>query len=199
MVDGWGSSDYLDEAVAFMAPSYDEENQRAFAEYMRLSASPGAAAALELMNREIDVRPVLPAVRAPTLVLNLTGDSELIVEGSRYMAERIPGARLVQVEGQGHIPGPGNVEAFVAEIERFLTAAVSDHEPESPDRELATLLFTDIVDSTAHMSRLGDAGWRQLIERHNALVRGGARSTPPATASSRPSTGRRARSAARSR
>jgi class 3 adenylate cyclase len=87
------------------------------------------------------------------------------------MAERIPGARLVQIEGEGHIPGPGSIEPFVGEIERFLRAVVSDRTPEVPDRQLATLLFTDIVDSTAHMARLGDAGWRQLIERHHELVR----------------------------
>jgi class 3 adenylate cyclase len=171
MVDSWGSPEYLEEAAALLAPSYDEESRRGFADYLRLSASPGAAAALELMNRDIDVRQVLPAVRAPTLVLNLTGDSAAIVQGSRYMAERIPGARLVQVEGEGHIPGPGNVQRFIAEIERFLTTAASDEKPELPDRQLATLLFTDIVDSTAHMSRLGDAGWRELVERHHALVR----------------------------
>jgi class 3 adenylate cyclase len=171
MVDEWGSPEYLEEAVAFMAPGYDDENRRAFAQYIRLSATPAAAAALEIMNRDIDVRHVLPAVGAPTLVLNLTGDSEEIVEGCRYMAARIPHARLVQVEGEGHIPGPGNVERFVAEIEGFLQAAVSGRDPEPPDRQLATLLFTDIVDSTEHMTRLGDAGWRQLIERHHAVVR----------------------------
>lgn len=171
MVDEWGSPAYLEEAVAFMAPGYDEENRRAFAQYIRLSATPAAAAALERMNRDIDVRHVLPAVRAPTLVLNLTGDSEQIVEGCRYMAERIPRARLVQVEGQGHIPGPGNAERLVAEIERFLEAVVFDEDSEPPDRQLATLLFTDIVDSTAQMAKLGDAGWRELLERHHALIR----------------------------
>jgi class 3 adenylate cyclase len=171
MLDEWGSPGFLEEGVAFMAPSYDEENRRAFAEYIRLSASPGAAAALELLNRDIDVRHVLPAVRAPTLIVNLTGDSEMVVEAGRYMAERIPGAQLVQVEGEGHIPGPGNVERFVGEIERFLQSVVSEQAPEVPDRQLATLLFTDIVDSTAHMARLGDAGWRRLIEGHHQLVR----------------------------
>jgi class 3 adenylate cyclase len=171
MGDEWGSPEYLEEAVAFMAPGYDEENRKAFADYIRFSATPGAAVALERMNRDIDVRHVLPAVRAPTLVLNLTGDSEQIVEGCRYMAERIPRARLVQVEGQGHIPGPGNVERFVSEIEGFLEEVASGADPAPPDRQLATLLFTDIVDSTTHMSRLGDAGWRELIERHHAVVR----------------------------
>ncbi len=171
MVDGWGSPEFLEEAVAIMAPSYDEANQRAFADYIRLSATPGAAAALDYMNRDIDVRHVLSAVRAPTLVLTLTGDTEEIVQGSRYMAERIPGARLVQVEGRGHVPGPDSVERLTAEIEHFLTAAISGQAAEAPDRQLATLLFTDIVDSTAHIARLGDAGWRQLIERHHELVR----------------------------
>jgi class 3 adenylate cyclase len=170
MVDGWGP-EYLEEVVSVMAPTYDEENRRAFAEYIRLSASPGAAGAIDRMNRDIDVRAVLPAVRAPTLILNLTGDSEEIVEGCRYMAERIPGARLVQIEGEGHVPGPGNVEPLVAAIERFLTDAVSSQEPEAADRQLATLLFTDIVDSTSHMARLGDSGWRRLIEGHHELVR----------------------------
>jgi pimeloyl-ACP methyl ester carboxylesterase len=170
-VDSWGSQDFLEEATALLAPSYDQESRRAFAEYMRLSASPGAVAALERMNLDIDVRDVLPAVRAPTLVVTLTGDSDEIVQGSRYMAERIPGARLVEVEGQGHIPGPDSVDRFVAEIRSFLTAAISDEAPLPSDRQLATLLFTDIVDSTAHMARLGDAGWRRLIEGHHELVR----------------------------
>jgi len=171
MFDNWGSPEFLEEAVAFMAPSYDEENRRAFAEYIRLSATPGAAAALDYSLRDIDVRHVLTAVRAPTLVVTLTGDTEEIVQGCRYMAERIPGARLVQVEGEGHIPGPDSVGRLTAEIEHFLTAAVAEQTPVQPERQLATLLFTDIVDSTEHMSRLGDSGWRQLIEGHHELVR----------------------------
>jgi pimeloyl-ACP methyl ester carboxylesterase len=170
-LDEWGSPAFLEEAVALLAPSYDEESRRGFAEYLRLSASPGAVAAVERMNQDVDVRDVLPAVRAPTIVLALTGDSEDIVLGSRYMAERIPGARLVEVEGAGHVPGPETIDRFVAEIRDFLTATISDHAPEPSDRQLATLLFTDIIDSTEHMARLGDAGWRQLIEGHHELVR----------------------------
>jgi class 3 adenylate cyclase len=170
-LDEWGSPAFLEEAAAFLAPAYDGENQRAFAEYLRLSASPGAVAALERMNREIDVRDVLPAVRAPTLILNLTGDTEEIVQGSRYMAERIPGARLVQIEGEGHIPGPATIGDFTEEIRDFLQAAAAGETLRAPDRQLATLLFTDIVDSTEHMARLGDAGWRALIEQHHELVR----------------------------
>jgi class 3 adenylate cyclase/alpha-beta hydrolase superfamily lysophospholipase len=170
-LDEWGSPEFLEETVDFLAPAFDAASRRAFAEYMRLSASPGAAAALERMNQDVDVRDVLPAVRAPTLILTLTGDSDDIVQGCRYMAERIPGARLEEIEGQGHVPGPDSVDRFVAEIREFLTTAISDQAPEPSDRQLATLLFTDIVDSTVHMARLGDAGWRQLIERHHELVR----------------------------
>jgi pimeloyl-ACP methyl ester carboxylesterase len=170
-LDEWGSPEFLEETVDFLAPAFDAESRRAFAEYMRLSASPGAAAALERMNQDVDVRDVLPAVRAPTLILTLTGDSDDIVQGCRYMAERIPGARLEEIEGQGHVPGPDSVDRFVAEIREFLTTAISDQAPEPSDRQLATLLFTDIVDSTVHMARLGDAGWRHLIERHHELVR----------------------------
>jgi class 3 adenylate cyclase len=75
------------------------------------------------------------------------------------------------VEGEGHIPGPDSVDRFVGEIREFLTEAVSDQAPAPPERQLATLLFTDIVDSTQHMARLGDSGWRQLIEGHHELVR----------------------------
>jgi class 3 adenylate cyclase len=172
MVDEWGSPEFLEESVAVMAPGYDEENRHAFAEYIRLSSSPGAAAALELMNRDIDVRDVLPAVRTPTLILNLTGDGEMIVQGCRYIAERIPDARLVTIEGRGHIPTPENMQPFLQEIREFLEEiAAADRAPTLPDRQLATLLFTDIVDSTTHMARLGDAGWRQLVERHHGLVR----------------------------
>jgi class 3 adenylate cyclase len=170
-VDSWGAPELLDEATTMLAPAYDEESRQAFAEYLRLSASPGAVAALERMNLDIDVRDVLPAVRAPTLIVTLTGDLSEIRQGGHYMAERIPGARLVEVEGEGHIPGPDSVDRFVGEIREFLTEAVSDQAPAPPERQLATLLFTDIVDSTQHMARLGDSGWRQLIEGHHELVR----------------------------
>jgi class 3 adenylate cyclase len=171
-VDTWGQEESTAAGVALLAPEFDEESRRAMSDYLRLSASPGAIAALNRMNREMDVRGVLPAVRAPTLVLNLTGDTPSVVEGSRYVAERIPGARLVAIEGRGHIPGPANYDRFVGEIERFLHAAVSSaREPEAPDRQLATLLFTDIVGSTERMARLGDSGWRELLEQHHSLVR----------------------------
>ena len=143
-------------------------------DYLRQSASPGAVAALEAMNKHIDVRHVLPAIRVPTLVLNLTDDSPLIVQGSRYMAERIPGARLAEIPGRGHIPTHENFEAVVGEIESFLrrTSQVPSWADADCDRVLATLLFTDIVGSTARAVELGDRGWRELLARHHELIRG---------------------------
>jgi class 3 adenylate cyclase len=116
---------------------------------------------------EIDVRCVLPSVAVPTLVLHPEGDL-FPVEISRYLAERIPGARLVELKGVDHYPWFGSVDPLVAEIEEFLTGVRP--QPEI-DRVLATLLFTDIVDSTARAAEMGDRRWRELLEKHHALVR----------------------------
>ena len=173
-VERWRSPDFFGEIVAALAPGYDEASRGAMVDYLRQSASPGAVAALEAMNKHIDVRHVLPAIRVPTLVLNLTDDSPLIVQGSRYMAERIPGARLAEIPGRGHIPTHENFEAVVGEIESFLrrTSQVPSWADADCDRVLATLLFTDIVGSTARAVELGDRGWRELLARHHELIRG---------------------------
>ncbi|MGQ0668323.1 MAG: adenylate/guanylate cyclase domain-containing protein [Actinomycetota bacterium] len=151
------------------APSVadDEEIVRAMAAWARASASPGAAVALSRMNYEIDVRHVLPAIRVPTLVLNKQGDEP---EPVRYMAERIPGAKYVELPGRDHIPWFGDQEALLGEIERFL-ADVRDEEVEL-DRVLATVLFTDIVGSTERAVGLGDRKWKDLLETHHKRVRG---------------------------
>jgi len=110
---------------------------------------------------------VLPAIRVPTLVLH-HANSPIPVEGGRLMAELIPGARYVELPGRDHLPGAGDPEAIAGEIEEFLTGARAGGRP---DRVLATVLFTDIVDSTKRAAELGDGAWRQLRERHDALVR----------------------------
>jgi class 3 adenylate cyclase len=135
---------------------------------MRMGASPGANAALLQMNDEMDVRHVLPAIRVPTLILHSVGDRALDVRGSRYMAERIAGARLVELPGIDHIPWGEDADALLDEIEEFLTGV--RHGPE-PDRVLATVLFTDIVASTEKAAALGDRRWRDLLEGHHRLVR----------------------------
>ena len=135
---------------------------------LRLSASPGAAIALGRMNSAIDVRHVLPAVRVPTLILHRTHERVVPVESARYMAERIPGAKLVELPGADHQFWFGDSDTVVGEIEEFLTGVRPAAEP---DRILATVLFTDIVSSTERAAMLGDRRWRELLDSHNHLVR----------------------------
>ena len=135
---------------------------------MRLGASPAAARAVLEMTLAIDVRDILPAIRVPTLILHRTGDRRIDVGGGRYMAERIPDARLVELSGIDHLPWVGDGDAIVDEVEEFLTG--SRHAAE-PTRVLATVLFTDMVESTNRAVQLGDARWRALISDHDRLVR----------------------------
>lgn len=140
---------------------------------IRQSASPGAAVALSRMNMLIDVRNVLPVVDVPTLVVNRIDDHAATVHGSRYLAEHIPGARHLELPGADHAEFVGDCEPFLDEVERFLTDAWESRAGggSEPERVLATVLFTDIVGSTAKAVELGDARWRALIQEHHALVR----------------------------
>jgi class 3 adenylate cyclase len=169
----WGTAEFGARVAAALAPSADEEGKRTLATMLRQSASPGAAAALARMDMEVDVRHVLPAVRVPTLVLNRAGEDADIVGGSRYLAEHIPGAQHVELPGVDHAVFAGDPESFLREIERFLTEVWEERawEDAEPDRVLATVLFTDIVGSTARASELGDRAWRELMGEHNARVR----------------------------
>jgi class 3 adenylate cyclase len=169
----WGTPQHAAQSAEALAPSADEESKRALATLLRQSVSPGAAAALARMNAEIDVRQVLSAIRIPTLVLNRTREREFVIQGSRYIAEHVPGARHVEVPGVDHAIFAGDAERPVEEIERFLTETWEERawEDVEPDRVLATVLFTDIVGSTAKAAELGDAGWRELLADHHALIR----------------------------
>jgi class 3 adenylate cyclase len=135
---------------------------------LRQGASPGANRALLSMNREIDIRPILGAIRVPTLILHNAGDRAVPVEASRYMAEHIPAAKYVELTGDDHAPWVGNADAIVDEIEEFLTGVRHGAEI---DRVLATVMFTDIVDSTRKATELGDRRWRDVLDQHHALVR----------------------------
>jgi class 3 adenylate cyclase len=117
---------------------------------------------------EIDVTDILPTLRVPTVVLHRTGDTAVAVEVGRMIAEGIPGARFVELPGNDHIAWFGDADALLEEIEEFLTG--SRHASE-PDRALATVLFTDIEGSTARAAELGDRRWRELLDRHQTLVR----------------------------
>lgn len=115
----------------------------------------------------IDIRDVLPSVSAPTLVLHRTHEI-FPIEAARDIAARIPGARMVELPGVDHTPWTGDWEAYVAEVEEFLTG-VREHR--RADRVLATVLVTDLVRSTERAASLGDSAWRELIARHDQLVR----------------------------
>ncbi|MDQ3380151.1 MAG: adenylate/guanylate cyclase domain-containing protein [Actinomycetota bacterium] len=169
----WGTAETAARVAQRLAPSADDESKRALATSIRQSASPGAAAALARMNMEIDVRGVLPAIRVPTLVLNRAGDSADIVGGSRYLAEHIAGARHVELPGADHAIFAGDADSYLDEIERFVTEVWEERawEEAGPERVLATVLFTDIVGSTARAVELGDSRWRELIQAHHALIR----------------------------
>ena len=165
----WGTPGGLD--LNLWAPSIadDEHAIREMAAYMRASASPGAVKAVMQMNREIDVRDVLAAVRVPTLVIHRTGDRNIRVEQGRDMARRLPNAQLVELPGDDHIPWIGDGGAILDEVQEFLTGV--RHGGPDHNRALATVLFTDSVGSTETASRLGDRAWREILEQHHALGR----------------------------
>jgi class 3 adenylate cyclase len=172
-LQSWGTLEHSAGVAQALAPSADEENRQALARMIRLSASPGAAAALDQMNRDIDVRQVLSAIRIPTLVMNRTDESEFIVKGARYLAENIAGARRVEIPGADHALFTADPEVVVGEIEGFLEETWEERawEDVERDRVLATVLFTDIVGSTAKAAELGDARWRDLLGEHHSLIR----------------------------
>jgi class 3 adenylate cyclase len=166
LVEHWGEG----QVVAGVAPS--EVSDPAFLEWAgrleRLAASPSTIRRIFDLIGEFDVRDVLPSIRVPTLVMHRRDDSFINIEHSRYLAEQIPGARYVELEGTDNMFSIGDSEALLGEIEEHLTGVRHVHEP---DRMLATVMFTDICDSTRRAAELGDSGWRSLLERHDALFR----------------------------
>jgi class 3 adenylate cyclase len=148
-------------ALVFFGPTrvHDPRFADWWARYLRQGASPGDAARLLGMYRAIDVR----------LVLHRSDDAPIPVDLGRYIAERIPDARFVELDGADHLPFLGDADALLDEVEEFLTGARSEREV---DRMLATVMFTDIVGSTERAAALGDREWRDLVESHDSLVRG---------------------------
>jgi pimeloyl-ACP methyl ester carboxylesterase/DNA-binding winged helix-turn-helix (wHTH) protein len=162
----WGGPVGIDERAPSVAD--DPHFREWWATYLRMGASPGAALALTKMNADIDVRHVLPSIRVPTLVIHREGDLCLKVEEGRYVAEHIPGSKYVELPGVDHLPFVGDQDALLDEVEEFLTGV--RHAPEY-DRVLATVLFTQIVDSAAQAAQVGERRWRDTLERHQAHVR----------------------------
>jgi pimeloyl-ACP methyl ester carboxylesterase len=161
----WGGPVGIEERAPTMA--HDPQFREWWATYLRMGASPGAALALTQMNAEIDVRHVLPSIHVPTLVIHRTEDQCLKVEEGRYVAERIPGAKYVELPGRDHLPFVGDQDLILNEVEEFLTGA---RHTLGPDRVLATVLFTRVVDSEVHAARLGAGRWQELVNRLRAHV-----------------------------
>jgi pimeloyl-ACP methyl ester carboxylesterase/class 3 adenylate cyclase len=153
--------------------NFDDAEADQFLRLMRWGSSPGAMEALHRMNKEIDVRHVLPAVRVPTLLLHGSEDSIVPLDVAQYMATKIPTARIVEVPGAGHLAFGAPALAVVAEAQAFLDEAweAGAWDDAEPERVLATVLFTDIVGSTTKAAELGDRGWRDLLEQHHRLIR----------------------------
>ena len=162
----WGDGALL----AAFAPSaaQDPAAEEMWSRFQRAGASPAMGRAVLAALFEIDVRDILPSIGVPTLILHRTGDLVAPVEGGRLMADKIPGARLVEFDGADHVPFTGDFTPVLDEMEEFLTGA---RQARPLDRVLATVMFTDIVDSTRRAAEAGDRSWRDLIERHDDLTR----------------------------
>lgn len=160
-------------AVNVVAPSlaHDEQFCAWWGRFERMAASPGAAVGLLRMGFEGDVRHVLPAIFVPTLVLHRAHDAFVDVRHGRYIAEHIPGARYVELEGGDHFPLGGDLNAVDQQIENFLSELIGVRRGPSTDWVLATVLFTDVVGSTERAVALGDEKWKKLIAIHDDHVR----------------------------
>jgi len=165
----WGTTDAI--SLQMWAPSVagNKHVLEQIAAYFRASASPGAASAIMRMNRDIDVRHILPVTHVPTLVLHRTQERVIDVRHARYMAQQIPGAKLIELSGEDHIAWVGNRDAILDEVEEFVTG---HRQAAQPDRVLATVLFVDIAGSTERAAAIGDAAWRVLLDAFYSKVRG---------------------------
>ncbi|MGE0045293.1 MAG: alpha/beta fold hydrolase [Hyphomonadaceae bacterium] len=167
MVERWGTP----WSVKFWAPSMrqDPAFRAWWPRYLKMAASPGAATSLMSLYPEIDVRHALKTISAPTLVLHPEQDLISPLGAGQYIAEHVKGARLVVLPGADHLPWVGaNADRLSDETQEFLTGARAAPEP---DRVLATVLYTDIVNSTAHAATMGDARWRGMLDEHASLAR----------------------------
>ncbi|MBV9635134.1 MAG: adenylate/guanylate cyclase domain-containing protein [Methylobacteriaceae bacterium] len=167
----WGSG----RSLASFAPSKkgDVEFQRWWGRWERLGGSPSAVKSLMEMNSEINIDTILPSVRAPTLILHRTEDPTVSIQAGRFLAKHIPNAKLVEIDGADHILWLGD---NAIEIADRVSDFILDPDKEAPitstsQRVLVTILFTDIVNSTERVQSLGDRGWRELLQAHEATVR----------------------------
>jgi class 3 adenylate cyclase len=159
-----------DSGTEYLAPSRvnDERFGRQLARLQRLSVRPGPLGHFYRQMMEADIGDILPAIQAPTLVLNRTGNRIVTPEQSREAAAAIPGARFVELPGTDHIAFSEGIDALLDEVEEFLTGTRTGADP---DRMLATLLFTDIVGSTILAADMGDRRWRDVLDQHHEAGR----------------------------
>jgi len=166
LTSSWPNDSFLHQR----APSAvgDEFFTRWWTRFLRMSASPGAAVALTRANDEIDIRHVLPAIQVPVLIVHAKGDRTVEVGNGRYLAENIPGAKLIEIDSDDHLPWLVGAEDILQSIQEFLTG----HRPRTfSNRVLSTIMFTDIVSSTQIAVKRGDRDWSDLREAHNSLIR----------------------------
>jgi class 3 adenylate cyclase len=172
MVSAWSDPQAVADQFGIGSPSATDEERQGFARVIRLSVSPGSAAAYLRMNMDVDISDVLPLIRVPTLVMQRKDLGVVDMRSAHYLAEHIPGARLVELPGRDFAPQLGDTDRLFAELQSFLRDVVEGGSWETePDRILATVLFTDIVDSTARAAELGDRAWRELLQEHHEAVR----------------------------
>jgi class 3 adenylate cyclase len=164
----WGEANSI--AMSAWAPSMAEDPALVawFARMQRLAASPGEARIISRAMVDLDVRDALPRIRVPTLIMHRPRELVWDVRHSRYLAEHIPDARYVELEGVDSFPFVGDSDAIIEEIQEFLTGVRSGGEL---IRALRTVMFTDIVDATARAADLGDRRWRDLLAQHDRDVR----------------------------
>ena len=170
ILEHWGDGNRLAE---FFVPSATALQRRFMGTFARAAASPSMARAVMEVVFAIDVSAALPLIQVPTLVLHRDGDRAIPVEAGRDLADKIPGARFVELHGIDHVPWAGDIDALTDEIASFVTGSRASR---APDRALATVLFTDIVGSTETAARVGDSHWRELLERHDSITRQGVQS-----------------------
>jgi pimeloyl-ACP methyl ester carboxylesterase len=167
-VKNWGTGDLIKTVIAQQAGNPDAVSQ--FGKLERNAASPGGIKAIMLLNAQIDIRPVLPNVRVPTLVLHRRTDPQVPVAIGRSLAAQIPDAKFIEYPDGDHAFWAGDTEALIGDIEEFVTGH-RDSSSSELERVLATVLFTDIVDSTRSAAAMGDQAWRRSLDSHDQLAR----------------------------
>ncbi|MBT8002400.1 MAG: adenylate/guanylate cyclase domain-containing protein [Rhodospirillales bacterium] len=166
--DIWGTP----AAVRFFAPDLleDEEAVAESTRFMRQSGSPNAIRQLYRANAPMDIRAVLPMIRIPTLIMHRRDEFAIKHHNSRYLADHIPNAIYLELPGRNHAPWVGDWPTLIQAVEIFSSTSVAaSGDQGSQQRQLATVLFTDIVDSTAMLAETGDDGWRKFLDRHDEI------------------------------